>query len=45
MGLLDLLMLQKAEAEARLNNSELTSELREVDQAYLAELERLIADG
>ncbi|MFT3733180.1 MAG: hypothetical protein QM780_17475 [Hyphomicrobium sp.] len=43
MGLLDLLRLQKAEAEERLHNPEMTSEMREVDQTYLAELERLIA--
>lgn len=45
MGLLDLLRLQKAETEERLHNSALTNEAREVDQAYLAELERLIAAG
>ena len=43
MGLLDLLRLQKAESEERLHNSDLTSEARELEQAYLAELERLIA--
>ncbi|HML27666.1 MAG TPA: hypothetical protein PKE16_02290 [Hyphomicrobium sp.] len=45
MGLLDHLRLQKDEAEARLHSPELTSEMRELDQAYLAELERLIAGG
>ncbi len=45
MGLLDLLRLQKADAEERLHSSDLTTEMREVDQAYLAELERLIAAG
>jgi len=45
MGLLDLLRLQKAEAEERLHGQDLTSEMREVDQVYLAELERLIAAG
>jgi hypothetical protein len=45
MGLLDLLRLQKAEAEERLHSSELTSEMREIDQTYLAEIERLIAAG
>ena len=43
MGLLDLLRLQKADAEERLHNPELSSEMRELDQAYLAEIERLIA--
>lgn len=45
MGLLDLLRLQKAEAEERLHSSESTSEMRELDQTYLAEIERLIAVG
>lgn len=43
MGLLDLLRLQKAEAEERLQCTGLTPEMREVDQAYLAEIERLLA--
>ncbi len=45
MGLLDLLRLQKADAEERLHGSGLTNEMRELDQAYLAEIERLIAVG
>ncbi len=45
MGLLDLLRLQKAEAEERLHSLELTPEMRELDQAYLAEIERLISAG
>jgi hypothetical protein len=45
MGLLDLLRLQKAEAEERLHSPELTSEMREIDEAYLAEIERLIANN
>jgi hypothetical protein len=45
MGLLDLLRLQKAEAEERLHCTELTGEMREIDEAYLAEIERLIADS
>jgi hypothetical protein len=43
MSLLDLLRMQKADAEARLDEAQLSSEAREVDQAYLAEIERLIA--
>jgi hypothetical protein len=45
MGLLDLLRLQKAEAEERLHGAELTTEMREIDEVYLAEIERLIANG
>lgn len=45
MGLLDLLWLQKADAEERLHSPDMTSEMRELDQAYLAEIERLIASG
>jgi hypothetical protein len=45
MGLRDLLRLQKAEAEERLDRPDLTPELRALDQAYLAELERLISAG
>jgi hypothetical protein len=45
MGLLDLLRMQKAEAEERLHCPELPAEMREVDEAYLAEIERLIANG
>ena len=43
VGLLDLLRMQKADAEERLHDSELTSEMRELDQVYLAEIERLLA--
>ncbi len=45
MGLLDLLRLQKVEAEERLHCAELTTEMREIDEAYLAEIERLIANS
>jgi hypothetical protein len=45
MGLLDLLRLQKADAEDRLHGSDLTTEMRELDQAYLAEIDRLLAAG
>ncbi len=43
MGLLDLLRMQKADAEERLHSPELTTEMRELDQTFLAEIERLIA--
>jgi hypothetical protein len=41
--LLDLLRMQKADAEVRLGEGALSSEAREIDQAFLAEIERLIA--